>query len=86
MTLVLYNQQLLTIVANGGVPVPEPAGALVMAWLTCGGCGQQYPLRPGATALLVGDHFVQVRPGFVEVCPHCYHQHAPGGRLPMGEK
>ncbi|MBK8987402.1 MAG: hypothetical protein IPM39_15215 [Chloroflexi bacterium] len=83
MTIILRSQQLLTIVATGGVIVPEPSAALVAAWLTCSNCGQPYPLRPGASAFLMNDSCVQVRQGFVEVCPHCRHEHLPGSHLLM---
>ena len=81
--IIVSSQQLLTIVASGGVIVPEPPAALVTAWLTCANCGQPYPLRPRASAFLMSDASVQVRQGFVEVCPHCRHEHLPGSHLLM---
>lgn len=86
MPMILSSQALLSIVATGGVMVPKEPVLNVYAWLTCQNCGQKYPLRPGAVGLVVNCQTAQVRESFVEVCPHCRHEHLTGETLKLGEK
>jgi len=84
--MIVSSQSLLSIVATGGVIVPEEPVLNIFAWLTCHSCQQKYPLRPGATALNINSQTAQVRERFVEVCPHCRHVHEAGAVLKIGEK
>lgn len=70
------------IVASGGGRI----GAAAMrtrrpTLLRCAGCGGAYPLALDPLALAFGPDGATVLPGFVEVCPHCHHEHFPGDGL-----
>jgi hypothetical protein len=86
MPMILSSCQLLSIVATGGVMVPKQPELIVYAWLTCHGCGQKYPMQPGALGLITNCQTAQVRESFVEVCPYCKHEHGAGEVLTIGEK
>ena len=68
----------LSVVTLGGGPIGERQGGQSMAWLRCPECDVTYRMADDPRGLALGPNGATVLGGYVEMCPHCWHESQPG--------